>query len=473
VPWLGLLGLWWGPDGKRGPVSPHALRLRVRLVNTGCFVACVLAGYALQLPGALALGEGAMSAVDTFDVFGPRALIQKGNLFTLGTFPAVNASIVAYFWYMLYPPFKQEIEHGGQEVMDDARLKLSCVFAAGQAASVAWQLKAAAAAPGFWALFKLGVQLLAGWAVFTELCDRMTAYGVGEGVYNIIALNILMEYVSVAGTILALFVSGGAQAAATAGLVPPAALSLVLLAVGLTSFGAAVAFVVGTKERVPIQYFARTGLESARRQLVRRRPEISLPYCGFGIFPLIIAEFILGGTFYTGALTSALLGRPMLPAALTAAVSGTLLARCVAKAAVLLPTCLVYGFFSYKEKLTSLATSLQHHGVQIEGVPPGQETLEFLLKRQIRANNLGSVAFTGLAVLATVAQDLQTQTFGVDFNLISLMLLIGWATKLKSQVGPIVAQERSFAKVDRKLGRWSLASQEPALMMGPSPGPII
>ena len=402
-----------------------------------------------------------MMAVDTFDVFGPRALIQKGNLFTLGTFPAVNASIVAYFWYMLYPPFKQEIEHGGQEVMDDARLKLACVFAVGQAASVAWQLKATAAAPGTWALFKLSVQLLAGWAIFTELCDRMTAYGVGEGVYNIIALNILMEYVSVAGTIAAMFAAGtgagaGVGAVASAALAgPPSPLSLVFLALGLASFGAAVAFVVATKERVPIQYFARTGLESARRQLVRRRPEISLPYCGFGIFPLIIAEFILGGTFYTGALTSALLGRPVLPEALLAAISGTLFARCLAKAAVLLPTCLVYGFFSYKEKLSSLATALQHHGVQIENVAPGQETLDYLLKRQIRANTIGSVAFTALALLATVAQDMQTQTFGVDFNLISLMLLIGWASKLKSQVGPILAQERSFTKVSRKLDKWS------------------
>merc|ERR1712091_75973 len=278
-----------------------------------------------------------------------------------------------------------------------------------------------------------------------------------------------MEYVSVAGTILALFVSGGGQAAAAAGLAAPAPLSLVLLAAGLVSFGAAVAFVVGTKERVPIQYFARTGLESARRQLVRRRPEISLPYCGFGIFPLIIAEFILGGTFYTGALTSALLGRPVLPEALLAAISGTLFARCLAKAAVLLPTCLVYGFFSYKEKLSSLATALQHHGVQIENVAPGQETLDYLLKRQIRANTIGSVAFTALALLATVAQDLQTRTFGVDFNLISLMLLIGWATKLKSQVGPIIAQERSFAKVDRKLERWSQPNQVQGLTMGPAP----
>jgi hypothetical protein len=111
--------------------------------------------------------------------------------------------------------------------------------------------------------------------------------------------------------------------------------------------------------------------------------------------------------------------------------------------------------------------------VQIEGVAPGQETLEFLLKRQIRANNLGSVAFTGLAVLATVAQDLQTKTFGVDFNLISLMLLIGWATKLKSQVGPIIAQEKSFAKVDRKLERWSPPNPVQGVTMGPAPGPII
>ena len=417
---------------------------------TAVLLACVLVGYTVQLPtlARIAAGSGALQ-FNTFDIFGPRWLGQVGNLFTLGTVPSVNGGLAVFFFMMMYKPFQQEVELCGQALLDDSRLTASMAFAVFQTFLIVRQVLAVHPGTPFALAAALFVQLLAGWAVFDFICQTISKEGLGDGTFNVIALNIVIEFLFALAAIAAGFLGGRVAAASVAALVA-----------GVALFAAAVAAIVRAEEKVPIRLFKASGAESAARQQVQKVPEISLKYCGFGIMPLILSEIILGGTFVGMQWTG--LSLASVAPGFTRQLQTNLLVLCAAKAALLLPVCLLYGLLSYKQKYEKMATALQHLGGQVEDVNPGLETQRYLLDRQLRVNTVGSVVFTRLATVATAAQHVQRGLFGVELNLISLMLLMSWVTQFQRQVRPHRALEASHSKVRRFLDVYRLSTREAA-----------
>ncbi|HET8984394.1 MAG TPA: preprotein translocase subunit SecY [Trueperaceae bacterium] len=392
-----------------------------------------------------ALQGGALSS----DIFSLLNFISGGNfevfsIAALGVIPYITASIIIQLLTSTYPPLEKlskEGEEGRRKITQYTRLGATALGAV-QAVFLAVALLGPSGAlkvgwsngPFFW--FVVLVTQVAGITVVMWLGEKITEYGLGNGISLIIYAGIVAAFPGALGQQFALIGTGESN---VFGLV----FYLLLLVVAI----AGMVLVQQSERRIPVQYARKV---VGRKVMGGQTTYIPLRLNAAGVIPIIfaVAILILPQTFI-GAFPQILwlqsLGAWFNPAQWQGLLVSTLL---------IMAFTYFYTQISFDPR--RISENLREYGGFVPGVRPGQPTTEYLTKITTRITLWGAL-FLGLvnALPQALAWITGTTQLSFVFSGTGLLIMVGVALdtlrQLESQL--MMRHYEGFVNKGRIRGR--------------------
>ncbi|MBX3139999.1 MAG: preprotein translocase subunit SecY [Trueperaceae bacterium] len=380
-----------------------AYRLMVHIPTPGVDVQALKAG---------ALGGGVFSLLNfisggNFEVF---------SIAALGVIPYITASIIIQLLQSTYPPLEKlskEGEEGRRKITQYTRLGATALGAI-QALFLAIALIGPSGAlkvgwsngPFFW--FVVLVTQVAGITVVMWLGEKITEYGIGNGISLIIYAGIVAAFPGALGQQFALI---GAGEANVFGLL----FYVVLLVVAI----AGMVLVQQAERRIPVQYARKV---VGRKVMGGQTTYIPLRLNAAGVIPIIFAVAIL-----------------VLPQTILGAFPEIAWMQSLASwfnpsqwQGLLLSTLLIVGFTYFYTQISfdprRISENLREYGGFVPGVRPGQQTTEHLTRITNRITLWGAL-FLGLVNALPQAFSWLTgqQQLSFVFSGTGLLIMVGVA----------------------------------------------
>jgi preprotein translocase subunit SecY len=392
-----------------------------------------------------ALQGGALSS----DIFSLLNFISGGNfevfsIAALGVIPYITASIIIQLLTSTYPPLEKlskEGEEGRRKITQYTRLGATALGAV-QAVFLAVALLGPSGAlkvgwsngPFFW--FVVLVTQVAGITVVMWLGEKITEYGLGNGISLIIYAGIVAAFPGALGQQFALIGTGESN---VFGLV----FYLLLLIIAI----AGMVLVQQSERRIPVQYARKV---VGRKVMGGQTTYIPLRLNAAGVIPIIfaVAILILPQTFI-GAFPQILwlqsLGAWFNPAQWQGLLVSTLL---------IMAFTYFYTQISFDPR--RISENLREYGGFVPGVRPGQPTTEYLTKITTRITLWGAL-FLGLvnALPQVLAWITGTTQLSFVFSGTGLLIMVGVALdtlrQLESQL--MMRHYEGFVNKGRIRGR--------------------
>ncbi|HLU82356.1 MAG TPA: preprotein translocase subunit SecY, partial [Trueperaceae bacterium] len=362
-----------------------------------------------------ALQGGALSS----DIFSLLNFISGGNfevfsIAALGVIPYITASIIIQLLTSTYPPLEKlskEGEEGRRKITQYTRLGATALGAV-QAVFLAVALLGPSGAlkvgwsngPFFW--FVVLVTQVAGITVVMWLGEKITEYGLGNGISLIIYAGIVAAFPGALSQQFALIGTGESN---VFGLV----FYLLLLIVAI----AGMVLVQQSERRIPVQYARKV---VGRKVMGGQTTYIPLRLNAAGVIPIIfaVAILILPQTFI-GAFPQIVwlqsLGAWFNPAQWQG---------------LLVSTFLIMAFTYFYTQISfdprRISENLREYGGFVPGVRPGQHTTEYLSKITTRITLWGAL-FLGLvnALPQVLAWITGTTQLSFVFSGTGLLIMVG------------------------------------------------
>jgi len=392
-----------------------------------------------------ALQGGALSS----DIFSLLNFISGGNfevfsIAALGVIPYITASIIIQLLTSTYPPLEKlskEGEEGRRKITQYTRLGATALGAV-QAVFLAVALLGPSGAlkvgwsngPFFW--FVVLVTQVAGITVVMWLGEKITEYGLGNGISLIIYAGIVAAFPGALSQQFALIGTGESN---VFGLV----FYLLLLIVAI----AGMVLVQQSERRIPVQYARKV---VGRKVMGGQTTYIPLRLNAAGVIPIIfaVAILILPQTFI-GAFPQIVwlqsLGAWFNPAQWQG---------------LLVSTFLIMAFTYFYTQISfdprRISENLREYGGFVPGVRPGQHTTEYLSKITTRITLWGAL-FLGLvnALPQVLAWITGTTQLSFVFSGTGLLIMVGVALdtlrQLESQL--MMRHYEGFVNKGRIRGR--------------------
>ena len=392
-----------------------------------------------------ALQGGALSS----DIFSLLNFISGGNfevfsIAALGVIPYITASIIIQLLTSTYPPLEKlskEGEEGRRKITQYTRLGATALGAV-QAVFLAVALLGPSGAlkvgwsngPFFW--FVVLVTQVAGITVVMWLGEKITEYGLGNGISLIIYAGIVAAFPGALSQQFALIGTGESN---VFGLV----FYLLLLIVAI----AGMVLVQQSERRIPVQYARKV---VGRKVMGGQTTYIPLRLNAAGVIPIIfaVAILILPRTFI-GAFPQIVwlqsLGAWFNPAQWQG---------------LLVSTFLIMAFTYFYTQISfdprRISENLREYGGFVPGVRPGQHTTEYLSKITTRITLWGAL-FLGLvnALPQVLAWITGTTQLSFVFSGTGLLIMVGVALdtlrQLESQL--MMRHYEGFVNKGRIRGR--------------------
>lgn len=392
-----------------------------------------------------ALQGGALSS----DIFSLLNFISGGNfevfsIAALGVIPYITASIIIQLLTSTYPPLEKlskEGEEGRRKITQYTRLGATALGAV-QAVFLAVALLGPSGAlkvgwsngPFFW--FVVLVTQVAGITVVMWLGEKITEYGLGNGISLIIYAGIVAAFPGALSQQFALIGTGESN---VFGLI----FYLLLLIVAI----AGMVLVQQSERRIPVQYARKV---VGRKVMGGQTTYIPLRLNAAGVIPIIfaVAILILPQTFI-GAFPQILwlqgLGAWFNPAQWQGLMVSTLL---------IMAFTYFYTQISFDPR--RISENLREYGGFVPGVRPGQPTTEYLTKITTRITLWGAL-FLGLvnALPQVLAWITGTTQLSFVFSGTGLLIMVGVALdtlrQLESQL--MMRHYEGFVNKGRIRGR--------------------
>jgi len=407
-------------------------RLMVHIPTPGVDIDALQAG---------AFGQG--------DIFSLLNFISGGNFETfsiaaLGVIPYITASIIIQLLTSTYPPLERlskEGEEGRRKITQYTRIGATALGAV-QALFLAIALLGPSGAlkvgwtngPFFW--FVVLVTQIAGITVVMWLGEKITEYGIGNGISLIIYAGIVAAFPNALGQQFALIGTGEAN---VFGLV----FYLVLLIVAI----AGMVLVQQAERRIPVQYARKV---VGRKVMGGQTTYIPLRLNAAGVIPIIFAVAILilpqtliGAFPEIGWLQA--IGSWFNPAQWQGLVTSTLL---------------IVGFTYFYTQISfdprRISENLREYGGFVPGVRPGQPTTEHLTRITNRITLWGALFLGAVNALPqTFAWITGTSQLSFVFSGTGLLIMVGVALdtlrQLESQL--MMRHYEGFVSKGRIRGR--------------------
>ncbi len=407
-------------------------RLMVHIPTPGVDIEALRAG---------AFGQG--------DIFSLLNFISGGNFETfsiaaLGVIPYITASIIIQLLTSTYPPLERlskEGEEGRRKITQYTRLGATALGAV-QALFLAIALLGPSGAlkvgwsngPFFW--FVVLVTQIAGITVVMWLGEKITEYGIGNGISLIIYAGIVAAFPNALGQQFALIGSGEAN---VFGLL----FYLVLLVVAI----AGMVLVQQAERRIPVQYARKV---VGRKVMGGQTTYIPLRLNAAGVIPIIFAVAILilpqtliGAFPQIGWLQA--IGAWFNPSQWQGLVVSTLLI-----------VAFTYFYTQISFDPRRISENLREYGGFVPGVRPGQPTTEHLTRITTRITLWGALFLGAVNALPqTFAWLTGTSQLSFVFSGTGLLIMVGVALdtlrQLESQL--MMRHYEGFVSKGRIRGR--------------------
>ena len=361
-------------------------------------------------------------------VFGMLNFISGGNfeqfsVAALGVIPYITASIIMQLLTTVYPPLEKlqkEGEQGRRKISQYTRYgavilgAIQAFFLAtallGNSLKVGWSN-----GPFFW--FIVVVTQVAGIALVMWIGEKISEFGLGNGISLIIYAGIVASFPSAIAQQIALINQGDARGGI---------LGLVIYLVLLVLAIAGMVFIQQAERRIPVQY---------ARQVVGRKVTggqstyIPMRLNAAGVIPIIFAVSIL-------VIPTTLLG--LFPGAAWAQRLGQFF-NARTGWGLLVSTLLIMAFTYFYTQISfdprRISDNLREYGGFVPGVRPGQPTTDYLV-RITRRITLWGALFLGAvnAVPQILAWITGSGTLAFAFSGTGILIMVGVALDTLRQI---------------------------------------
>ena len=392
-----------------------------------------------------ALQGGALSS----DIFSLLNFISGGNfevfsIAALGVIPYITASIIIQLLTSTYPPLERlarEGEEGRRKITQYTRLgaiglgAIQAVFLAVALLGPSGALKVGwSNGPFFW--FVVLVTQVAGISVVMWLGEKITEYGIGNGISLIIYAGIVAGFPSAFGQQVALIGTGEAN---VFGLI----IYFVLLVIAM----AGMVLVQQSERRIPVQYARKV---VGRKVMGGQSTYIPLRLNAAGVIPIIFAVAIL-----------------ILPQTILGAFPNVVWMQNLGAwfnpgqwQGLLVSTVLIVAFTYFYTQISfdprRISENLREYGGFVPGVRPGQPTTEHLTRITTRITLWGALFLGAVNALPQLlAWITGTAQLSFAFSGTGLLIMVGVALdtlrQLESQL--MMRHYEGFVQRGRIRGR--------------------
>jgi preprotein translocase subunit SecY len=423
--------------------------LRRRILFTLALFVVYRLGEHIPTPGvnAAALTAAFRSQANTlfgmYDMFVGRAF-SRATIFALGIMPYISASIILQLLGAVIPYFEKLRKEGdegqkkitqltryGTVIISVVQSLAYCMFLVNLGAS---QGLAVVPQPGMGFYFSTVITQTAGTILVMWLGEKITEFGIGNGISLIIFVNILGGLPNAVAAAIDSWRGGNLNLLQVAGM-----LAIIIAVV------AAVVVMTQATRKIPVQYAKRM---VGRRMYGGQSTHIPLRVNTAGVIPIIFASSIM-------VLPTTIAG--FFPPSSPIAAVGQLFGRTSIFFNVLYAAIIIFFTYFYTAVVLNpndLAENMRKYGGFVPGIRPGRKTAEYIDKVLSRITLPGAIFLALIAVLP----DLLLAFFKVPalaFGGTSVLIVVGVALDTLQQVEShlLMRHYEGFVKRSRLRGR--------------------
>jgi preprotein translocase subunit SecY len=367
--------------------------------------------------------QGGGTLFDLYNMFSGGAL-EQFSIFTLGIMPYISASIIIQLLTVVIPALERlqkEGEAGRQKITQYTRYG-TILISVVQGLAIAYGLENMAAPggdggavvtdPGWPFRLMTVLTLTTGTAFIMWLGERISEWGIGNGISLIIMAGIIVRFPD------ALFTTFGQMRTGELNF-----LGLLLLAIFALVVIAFIVFCERGQRRIPVQYAKRV---VGRKIYGGQNTHLPLKVNMAGVIPPIFASSLI---MFPATVTSFMPDNAFLQSIQSLFFPGTTTYN-VVYAALTIFFCYFYTSVTFNP--ADVAENMQKHGGYIPGIRPGKPTADFIDRVLTRLTLTGSLYITLVCLLPSFLINLARVTF--YFGGTSLLIVVGVALDLMAQV---------------------------------------
>ena len=349
------------------------------------------------------------------------------SIFAMTIGPYITASIVLNLLQFVIPSLERLAKEGeeGRKKLNNYTKYLTIAFALIEGLGLYFTYRSymlvdlthgAGRILGF---FLFMVSLVAGTSLLTWLGDKITEYGIGNGISMIVFFGII------AGLPTTISAFAGIAGSGFTGI-----LVFIALIVGLIAVIAGVVFVQKAERRIPVNYAKRV---VGRKMYGGQSTHIPIKLAMAGVMPLIFAmsfmsfpSIIIGLVTDVNNLTGFWKGVYTLFTASSGSAWYYLLGYAVIYMALIILFTFVYTMFIVNP--VEIANNLKKNGGFIPGIRAGKNTSEYINSVLIRITTAGALFLAAIAILPIILQAFTNQSISFSGN--SILILVSVALEI-------------------------------------------
>ena len=346
------------------------------------------------------------------------------SIFSMTIGPYITASIVLNLLQFVIPSLERLAKEGetGRKKLGKYTKYLTIAFALIEGLGLYFTYRAYLLAPLTYGagkvlgLFLFLVSLMAGTSLLTWLGDKITEFGIGNGISMIVFFGIVAGLPT---TIRAFWNLGGAGFTGIH--------VFALLMVGLIAVITGVVFVQKAERRIPVNYAKRV---VGRKMYGGQSTHIPIKLAMAGVMPLIFAmsfmsfpSIIISLVTDTTQLSGFWGGVYKLFTASQGSHWGYLLGYAVIYMALIIVFTFVYTMFIINP--VEIANNLKKNGGFIPGIRAGKNTSDYINSVLIKITAAGSIFLAAIAILPIILQAFTSQSVSFSGNSILILVSVG------------------------------------------------
>lgn len=344
-------------------------------------------------------------------------VLSQGSIMAMGISPYINASIIMQLLTVAIPALERLSKDGGEEgkkKINRITRYVTVGLAVVQAIGIISMLDnnygmIAEGYNTFWGKMLIGFCMAAGTALAMWIGERITKNGIGNGVSLLIFAGIIANlFTGYQQSIKAAF-TPGQFGQNIWGL-------LVLIAITLL-FIVVVTFVDSAERRIPVQYAKRV---VGRKLYGGQNTYIPMKVLSVGVLPLIFAySFMAFPTTIVGLIGGANSSAYKWCQEYLSQGAWPYIVICA-----LLIIAFAYFYTAITFNPQDIAKNVQQQGGHIQGIRPGQATVNFLQRTSTRLTLFAGIF---LAILATIPSAIPRSLISIPFGASSIMIAVSVA----------------------------------------------
>lgn len=405
--------------------------LRKKILYTVGLLAVYRIGSFIPVPG---IDSSVMKRlIEGGGVFGLMDVFSGGNLsrltvFALNVGPYITAQIVVQLLAMVIPKLEEmmkEGEEGRRQVQQYTRYGTIVLAVIQGLAYTLWGRSAGALMnPNFFTMTLIVTIMTAGTAFVMWLGEKISEYGIGNGISLIIFVGIVSRIPSGVRQLATLI--GGAGGVSI--------FSVVVFAVIALAVVVAVVAIQEGERRIPVQYAKRV---VGRRMYGGQSRYLPLKVNQAGVIPVIFASSVLA---FPATIISFI---PALQRFAKYLESGALFYNIIYVIGIIFFT---YFYTAAQFQPIEVANNLKKYGGFVPGLRPGRPTAEYLDRVMTRITLAGALFLAFIAVLPNIMS--RITSLPISFGGTGLLIVVGVALDVMKQIETqlLMRQYQGFMK---------------------------